>query len=366
MIAQAANSLGCRVFVLERNEDCPARGAVHEFVLGDGNDPATATAFASRVDVVTIENEFLDSRAIDALERGKTPFWPSAQTLRTVQDKLLQKQALLRAGLAVPRFFDTPDKPSAQKAGADLGWPIVLKRRRLGYDGKGNATVQSASELDTAWAKLDGDRHPLYAEEFCRFRMELAGIVTRGKDGSMASYPIVETVNRDHICHIVRAPAAISEAIAEQAKNIVERTVTALEGVGSFGMELFLREDGAVLVNEIAPRVHNTGHYTIEASECSQFENHARAVLGLPLGSPRLVVPAAVMVNLLAGGDGPGMPQGYDRALAVAGAHVHLYGKSRSQKGRKMGHVTALGFSLEQAEAIAQQAASPLRFGGNA
>ena len=177
---------------------------------------------------------------------------------------------------------------------------------------------------------------------------------------------LVETVNRDHICHHVVAPAAIAPALAQQAGDVAQRAVEAIGGVGSFGMELFLGRDGRLLVNEIAPRVHNSGHYTIEACACSQFENHVRAVLGLPLGSSALRAPAAAMVNLLGFGDGSGTPIGLAEALKVAGANVHVYGKSRSARGRKMGHVTAVGATAGEALAIAQRAADRIRFGGMA
>jgi 5-(carboxyamino)imidazole ribonucleotide synthase len=177
---------------------------------------------------------------------------------------------------------------------------------------------------------------------------------------------VVETVNRDHICHLVKAPASVSAAVASRATDLAVRAVESIRGVGSFGVEFFLLKDGNLVLNEIAPRVHNTGHYTIEACDSSQFENHVRAITGMPLGSPEMVAPAACMVNLLGYGDGPGVPRGLAQALAVRGAHVHVYGKSRSQRGRKMGHVTALGRTVEEAYERAQQAADCIQFGGKA
>jgi 5-(carboxyamino)imidazole ribonucleotide synthase len=213
--------------------------------------------------------------------------------------------------------------------------------------------------LPAAWAQLNGDGEPLYVEELCPFVRELAIIITRGVDGQVVRYPVMETINREHICHVVRGPFAHPDVA-----GMAEAAVTAMGGVGSFGLEFFELADGRVLLNEIAPRVHNTGHYTIEACVCSQFENHVRAVLGWPLGSPDMVAPAAAMVNLLGYGDGPGTPVGLTEALRVPGAHVHVYGKTRSARGRKMGHVTALGRNPEEAAAVAQQAADCIRFGG--
>ena len=356
MTAAAAVPFGCEVVVLERQDDFPAQSLDTQALIADWNDPQWALKLAGLVDVVTLENEFVNLDALAAIEAAGHKLFPTVATMRLVQDKLLQKQTFATAGLPVPRFADTPT-PAAVTA---FGFPCVLKKRRNGYDGKGNATLRSAADLPAAWAKLDGDRHALYAEEFFNFTNELAIIITRGQDGAVVRYPVVETINRDHICHIVKAPVA-----DPRVADIAERAISAIGGVGSFGMELFLGATGELLVNEIAPRVHNTGHYTIEACVCSQFENHVRAVLGWPLGSAALVAPAAAMVNLLGAGDGPGTPVGLTEALRVPGAHVHVYGKTRSARGRKMGHVTALGATPEEAVAIAQRAADGIRFGGN-
>lgn len=360
MTAVAAAQLGCEVVVLERQEDFPAHSLDTHALIGDWNDPHQLLRLAPLVDVVTLENEFVDPAALAVLADHRHQLWPSAETLARVQDKLRQKTVFAEAGLPVPRFADAPSREQVLQ----FGFPAVLKKRRQSYDGKGNATVATAAELEAAWAKLDGDRQPLYVEEFCPFERELAVIITRGQDGTVIRYPVVETINRDHICHVVKAPADVPATTAARVAAIAEQAVTAIEGVGSFGLEFFLLPDGLVLLNEIAPRVHNTGHYTIEACACSQFENHVRAVLGWPLGSPTMVAPAAVMINLLGRGDGPGTPHGLTEALRVPGAHVHIYGKTRSARGRKMGHVTALGATLEEALATAQRAADCIRFGG--
>jgi 5-(carboxyamino)imidazole ribonucleotide synthase len=177
------------------------------------------------------------------------------------------------------------------------------------------------------------------------------------------SYPVVETVQRDHVCHVVKAPAPVPGEVAARAADVAQRAVAAVGAVGSFGVEMFLRRARDIVVNELAPRVHNSGHYTIEACLCSQFENHVRAVLGWPLGGTTMVAPAAAMVNLLGAAKAAGHPHGLERALAVPGAHVHIYGKAMSGAGRKMGHVTALGASLDEALATAQRAAAEIHFG---
>ncbi len=363
MTAQSALSLGCDVVILDDDADAPASTPAARWIRKSANDPAALCELAQAAEVVALENEFVDAALLAELEERGHCVLPSAATMRIVQDKFVQKTALMTAGLQVPPFAAVDSRAELISAGERLGWPLVLKKRRDGYDGKGNATLHSAEDIDAAWERLDGYRHALYVEAFCSFQKELATIVTSSRDGSSVSYPLVETVQRDHICHTVAAPASISDAVARTAGDIARRAVEAVGGVGSFGVEMFLTEDGSVLVNELAPRVHNSGHYTIEACVCSQFENHVRAIMGWPLGSTAMRAPAAAMVNLLGHAEGPGQPQGIADCLAVAGAHLHLYGKARSRPGRKMGHITALGSTVDEALNIATRAAAPLHFG---
>lgn len=363
MTAQAAAQLGCAIAILERKEHTPASGLAHHNFLGDWDQPADLLRLAEVSDVITLENEFVDAEALAAVERRGHPLFPGAGTVKVVQDKLWQKQAIADEGLPLPRFIDTPTRADVARAAESLGWPLVLKKRRNGYDGKGNATLRSLADLDAAWTTLDGDRNALFVEAWFPFERELAVMITRSRGGEAVVYPVVETLQRDHICHVVKAPAGVPAALAEKAAEVASRAVASVGGVGTFGVEMFLGADGQIAVNELAPRVHNSGHYSIEACACSQFENHVRAVFGWPLGSPRLRAPAAVMINLLGAGPGPGRPAGLDEALAVPGAALHLYGKTTSARGRKMGHVTALGETPEEAFAIAERAARLLRFG---
>ena len=361
MIALAAVPLGIRTHVLQKKPE--DSGAPWTATVGDWDDPNQASRFAGSVDAVTLENEFVNQAALQAIEQRGSLLRPTAASVQLVQDKLLQKETLTAHGIAVPSFCDVPTLDALTQAGARLGWPLVLKRRRLGYDGKGNATVRGPEDAKSAWDALGGDLHPLFAEAWCPFVAELAMIITRAIDGRAAHYPLVETLQKDHICHVVKAPARVTTDVANAATRAAQDAVAAFGGVGSWGVEMFLLADGRVLLNELAPRVHNSGHYTIEACICSQFENHVRAVMGLPLGSTQMVRPAAAMVNLLGATDGPGVPTGLEKALGVAGAHIHLYGKSRSMKARKMGHVTALGESVDEALNCAMSAAQALRFG---
>lgn len=281
-----------------------------------------------------------------------------------VQDKFEQKAMLQAAGLPVVPFERVDTLEALHAAVERLGLPVVLKARRNAYDGRGNITIRTLEDVATAWRTLaEGGTRALYVEAWCEFSAELATIVVRGRNGEMVTYPVVETEQRNHVCRVVRAPARVTAKVAARVTDAARAAAESAGMVGSMGVECFLTKSGEVVVNELAPRVHNSGHYTIEACACSQFENHVRAVLGLPLGSTRLVAPAAVMVNLLGTRRSDARPVGLERALAVEGAAVHLYGKLMSGEGRKLGHVTALGDTVEHAEATASRCAAAITFG---
>jgi len=363
MTALSALEFGCDIHILERKPEGPAMNLAGKTFIGDWDNPDDLLKLAEHADVITLENEFVDANSLSELEKAGHTLFPTSKSIGLVQDKYIQKQTLLEAGLPLIPFRIIESREEIIEVAKELNWPLVIKTRRNGYDGKGNATINDENEIDAAWDKLDGDNRTLYAEAFCPFVSELAIIITTSRNGEVATYPLVESVQRDHICHIVRAPAHVSNSITENAIDIAQRAVIAIGAIGSFGVEMFLTKDGEVIINELAPRVHNSGHYTIEACECSQFENHVRAVLGWPLGSTKMVKPAAVMVNLLGQDHGSGQPAGLDEALAMPGVHVHIYGKELSIPGRKMGHVTALGETLSEAEKAAQAAANVLYFG---
>lgn len=363
MTAMSALQLGCDVIVLEKNRFSPAATLATHSLVGDWNQLEPLLELASRSDVITLENEFVDAGLLRQLEDAGHTVLPDSKTIALVQDKFHQKQALQSADLAIPAMRAVSSLEELDLTIRELGAPLVLKARRNAYDGKGNASIRTPEEASAAWEKLGGHLgNPLYAEAFCDFTAELAVIVTRSRNGETAIYPVVETIQRDHVCHLVRAPAALPENITAAAADVALRAVEAVGAVGSFGVEMFLARSGDIVVNELAPRVHNSGHYTIEACVCSQFENHVRAVLGLPLGSTRMTAPAAAMVNLLASGQGDGRVGGLAEALSVGGAHVHLYGKATAGKGRKMGHVTALGATPAEAEQAAISSAEKIHF----
>jgi 5-(carboxyamino)imidazole ribonucleotide synthase len=359
MTLQAASRLGIDVVIAERFPDSPAaRLTSRSLVFPNGWDDADQLdALARQTRVVTLESEFVDWRILEGLQQRGTTVWPSPHCVGVVQDKLLQKQALARAELPVPAFSEISNPDHLKRTGEELGWPLMLKARRDGYDGRGNVVVSAPEEATEACQKLGWPERALFAEALIDFDCELASMVIRGTDGSIAQYPIVQTIQDPdlHICREVLAPAPIADEITQQAHAIVRGACEAVDAVGAFGVELFLLRDGQVVINELAPRPHNSGHYTIEACWTSQFENHVRAVLGVPLGDTGLRAPAAVMVNLLG--------RGTDRlhiesALAEPRAFVHDYAKSENRPGRKMGHVTAIGAEIQEARQLAHAAAN--------
>lgn len=351
MTAYAAFRLGMRVHIMERTAGSPAGAIAHREVVGTPADHELLVRFASECDVVTLESEFINETHLAVIEASGVPLYPRAGSVALIQDKLRQKRTLQAAGVPVAPFQAIADSDEAAAFGERHGYPFILKSRRGGYDGYGNATIHSPEEIEPGRRKITGggDRDELYGEAFVRFTKELAVMIVRGRDGATAAYPVVETVQRDHICNFVMAPAAVEPGAAARALEYAQRSVEAIGGVGIFGVELFLTDEGDVLVNEMAPRPHNSGHYTIEGCVTSQFENHLRAVMGWPLGSTALRAPGVAMVNILGDADGPGTIADYAAALADAGAHLHLYGKAESRRGRKMGHVTVLAGTPEEA-----------------
>lgn len=364
MTLQAAISLGVDVTILADAPDSPAGRLTRNEIVGGWHDTAALAAITQASDVITLENEFVPAEVLEQLAAGDVIVRPSGAELRMIQDKLHQKQTLAAHGLPVPRFAAVESADDILRAAAEFDWPLILKARRNGYDGYGNATLRSAAEIAPAWERLTNRAQStsgvLLVEQAVPFVRELAVLVARDPAGRSVTYPVVETVQRDHICHIVRAPAPVETSIAQRATEIAQAAVAAVAGVGITAVELFQTADGTVLINELAPRPHNSGHFSIDACVTSQFENHVRAVLGLPLGDPALRSPAAVMVNLLGARDGDCAPGGLAQVLALTGVHLHLYGKRAVRRGRKMGHVTALGATLAEAERLAQAAAQQI------
>jgi 5-(carboxyamino)imidazole ribonucleotide synthase len=360
MTVEAAHRLGVRVAILENEKHSPAgQIAAREFV-GHWSNQETLESFAHACDVITLENEFVDANILHWLETKGLPVFPSSYTLALIQDKAKQKHVLYNAGLPGPPFTDIECQQEINAFAKQYNYPLILKACRNGYDGRGNYRLDSEADIAEGCAKLGYPERELLVEAFVPFVKELAVMVVRGQDGTVALYPVVETIQRNHICHTVTAPADIAPEVAENAQTIALKAIEAIKGVGVFGVEMFLTGDNQILINELAPRPHNSGHYTIEACQTSQFENLLRVVLDLPIGSTKLIAPA-VMVNLLGKNNEPTNPKGVTEAYTtVPELNLHLYGKKHSRIGRKMGHLTVLapGSTAEVALTRAEQAAA--------
>lgn len=356
MTAQSASALdiGTVIFAQKANE--PALKIAPQHIIGAWDDDHLLEQFAKSVDVVTLESEFVPVEILQKVESYGTPVYASSETVEQVRDKFVQKRRMQQVSIDVPRFKKVMVGSDILEASTEFGFPLMLKTRTLGYDGYGNQVIRRAHDIEPALQKFEG--RDLMVEEMVNFVRELAVIVARGVDGSIRAYPVVETVQQNNICHLVRCPASIDESVARLANDMAIQAVEAVNGVGVFGVEMFEIADNQVLFNEIAPRPHNSGHYTIEGVITSQFENHIRAILGLPLGDVAQIAPATAMINILGERDGDPNPDAIDEALRIGGAHVHLYGKDTVRVGRKMGHITVLGYNTDGAEKVARLALS--------
>jgi len=344
MMVKAAKRLGCTCAVLDPVQGSPAGQVAGHQIVGDYSDPAMLRELAESCDIITFELENIETETLSALEAEGHTIHPRPRLLATIQDKYLQKQFLQNAGIPTSEFIDMPGPDRA--AFAEFGYPLVQKARRGGYDGRGVAVMRDESSFDS------GLPVPGYLERFVEADKELAVMVARNLAGECRAYPAVEMRFHEegNVLDFLVAPADVSDAIAGQAESLAVRTVEAMQGIGVFGIEMFLTTGGELLVNEVAPRTHNSGHHTIEACVTDQFEQHLRAILDLPLGETRQLSPAT-MVNLLGEPGYAGRPiiSGLAAVLAIPGVCVHIYGKAVTKPGRKMGHVTVIDETRESA-----------------
>ena len=356
MMAQVAKQYGFAIHILDPTPDAPASSIADSHTVGDLYDESAIRSVVERCDVTTYDIEHIDTDALKKLVDEGFEIHPSPHLLETIQDKFRQKEILSEHGVPVPRYvgIEKPDR----KAFHDFGYPLVQKSRRGGYDGGGVQILESESEFHQAI------QSPSMIEDLLRFEKELSVLVARGHDGQVVTYPVVEMVfnPEGNLLELLLAPARISDEIASKAESIAIKAVNSLDGVGIFGVELFLTKDGDVLLNEIAPRPHNSGHFTIEACVTDQFEQHLRAITGLPLGSTELLKPA-VMVNLLGAPafEGPPLISGLSEILEFPGVSFHFYGKKVTRPMRKMGHVTILNDEIERGIEIGKSVLTTLR-----
>ncbi len=346
MMAIAAAPLGIQVRLLaDTATDCATR-VIPDSVVGDCRDLGTLRDFVKLGDVLTFDYEHVPTDHLAELEAGGIAVRPGADALIHAQDKGLMRQRLSDLGLPVPRWRPAETLAEVEALAADTGWPVILKTTRGGYDGKGVWHVSSPAEADAVLTEAAARGTSVLAEECVPFRRELAAQVARRPSGEVRAYPVVETLQQNGICREVVAPARVAPEVAAEAERIAVRIATELDVTGMLAVELFETADGRVLINELAMRPHNSGHWSIEGAGVSQFEQHLRAVLDLPLGDPLPRAPYAVMVNVL-GGARADLATGYAPVWqADPGVHVHLYGKD-VKPGRKVGHVTVLGENPE-------------------
>ncbi|MFC5503428.1 5-(carboxyamino)imidazole ribonucleotide synthase [Lysinimonas soli] len=353
MMVPPAVELGIDIRVLAEVEGSSA--AIAATAVGDYRDVETVLAFAAGVDVITFDHEHVPQSVLAALTAAGHPVHPGPDALAVAQDKLVMRERLSAIGAPVPDWARVRDADDLAAFLADHAGRAVVKTPRGGYDGKGVRVVSAAEDADDWFA--DAGDIGLLAEELVEFRRELAQLVARRPSGEVRAWPLVETVQRGGVCAEVFAPAPDAGELPVAARALAERIATELEVTGVLAVELFETADGRLLVNELAMRPHNTGHWTIDGAVTSQFEQHLRAVLDLPLGDPSPTAPWSVMVNVLGGPEGATMPDRYPTALGDRPeAKFHSYGKP-SRPGRKVGHVTATGSELDDTVARARAAA---------
>ena len=343
MLALAGYQLGIEFRFFDPNAGAPV-GQIGQLIAADYGDHSALERFLEGVDVVTYEFESIPVSTVRFVA-DRMKVFPPVKALATAQDRLLEKQLFSDLDIPTPPFAAVDNVQDLQRAAAGIGLPVVLKTRRMGYDGKGQAVIRDAASLDAAWNKLGGS--PLIVEKYVDFQHELSVIGVRDTGGREVFYPPIQNVHREGILRESTAPApSVAPALATLATEYCRRLMDSLAYVGVLALELF-SADGVLLANEMAPRVHNSGHWTIEGAETSQFENHLRAVLSLPLGvtTPR---GSSVMFNII------GHIPPLERVVAVEGAHLHLYGKAPTEK-RKVGHVTLVAQTPAALEAGASE-----------
>ncbi len=335
MLAEAAKNMSehiSNVIVLDPTKNCPASRVGAKQIVADFKDKNAIVELSLQSDIITYEIESGDSKVLESLH-GEVSINPSPNTLRIIQDKYIQKQFLRQNNIPVADFDIIESLDDLKKKINDFQYPVLLKARRDAYDGRGNFKIENSSQIETAYQKFSGKQTMI--EKFIDFKMEVSVIAARNTQGEIATYPLVENIHKDNILELTIAPARVDNKISSEADKIAKKTMDVLHGAGVFGIEMFVTKDDKVLINEIAPRVHNSGHHTLQSSETSQFEQHLRAILGLPLGSTKLKH-ATVMCNILGPKDFVGKYKPI--TLEQKGVYLKMYHKDDAKPQRKLGH----------------------------
>ncbi|MGY5144137.1 MAG: 5-(carboxyamino)imidazole ribonucleotide synthase [Candidatus Nitrosopumilus sp. bin_32a] len=352
MIAEAAKKMPdeiSEIIVLDPTENCPASqvGAIQ--IVADFKDKDAIIELANKSDIITYEIESGDSDVLKSVE-DKAQINPSPETLKIIQDKFLQKSFLNKNNIPVPEFIEIKNINDVKTGLEKFGFPAMLKARRDAYDGRGNFKINSEDEIQTAFDYFKGQ--PLLLEKFVPFSMEVSVIASRNTKGQIKTYPLVENIHKENILRETIAPARVSDEIAKKAEQIAEQTMSMLKGAGIFGIEMFVTQNGDVVINEIAPRVHNSGHHTLQSSETSQFEQHLRAILGLDLGSTKLIH-NSIMYNILGSEGFTGEYGPLD--ISDTGVFLKMYGKKISKPLRKLGHINIVGMNGESIDELLEK-----------
>jgi len=361
MFAFVAKRMGYIVAVLDPSLDCPTSQVSDIHIHGDLYDVNAIRKLSDVSDVLTYEFEHVNADVLCTLEVEGVDIRPSGQTLKLIQNKFIQKSLFKQNNLPVPQFFKVCNLHEVKEASQILGFPMMLKSCTGGYDGKGNFVVRNEKDIELAWETLFKGENEIMVEEFIAFEREISIVAGRSISGNIELYPIAENTHEDNILIMTKVPALLDEAVQKKANNIVLKIIDVLNDVGVFCVELFLTSNGDIYINEVAPRTHNSGHYSIEGCETSQFEQHLRAVVGLPLGSTKLLRPA-VMLNILGQKKyvNTFSIRNLDEVLQIDNVYFHFYGKKTIDFNKKIGHITALADSVDFAEKKAKEALSKL------
>ena len=339
MLTEAAKNMTSnisQIIVLDPTENCPASKIGATQIVADFKNALAIKELASKCDIITYEIESGDSKILKNLE-NECEINPSPETLEIIQDKLTQKKFLAENNIPVAEFREITSKNELESKINEFGLPVLLKTRTGAYDGRGNFKIDTLDQISEALEIFDGQS--LMVEKFVNFKMEVSVIASRSTSGEIKTYPLVENIHKNNILEMTIAPARINETISKNAEEIAHKTMEVLHGAGVFGIEMFVTNDNEILINEIAPRVHNSGHHTLQSSKTSQFEQHLRAILGLKLGSTELIHPT-IMYNILGPKDFIGKFK--NPTTDLQNVFLKMYGKSESKPQRKIGHVNVV------------------------
>lgn len=347
MIAQEAKRMSLKVVILDPSRDCPASTLCDRLIVADFKDEDKIRDLAKSSDVITYEIELANSKALKNLELKNYPIFPSPHSLYLIQNKFRQKKFLKENNLPVPEFKKINSINDLLLVAKSFEYPLMLKACEDSYDGRGNYLIKYKEDISIAYNSFQN--REMFAEKYVDFKTEISIMVARNKKGQIATFPIAENIHKNNVLDTTIVPANISPKIKEAAEIIAKNVVTCLNDIGIFGIELFVSNNDEIFINEIAPRPHNSGHYSIEGCSISQFEQHLRTILNFPLSKPELVRPT-VMKNILGPPNFSGTYRiiGLSKLLSLPSTKIHLYGKRITSPGRKLGHITCTGRTLEE------------------